>query len=444
MTTAADTLPELLAAHSARLPVINRLDAYYRDGYHDTLDIPAAARAEYRHLVENSVTNWLRLVVETTAERLIVDGFRSPDADEADAELWQWWQANNLDGRQMQLNTAASIAGVAYVGVWPGANEGDDPVIIPEPASSVLLKYDPTDPWTPTAAVKSRGDVSWLYLPEQVTRFTRDKNGTGWSIAEELDNPLDAVPFVPFRVNGDLSGNFDSDLTPAIPIQNRITETTVDRSLASRLSAFRQRYATGLELAIDENGDAIAPFNAAVDRLWIAEDSEVKFGEFAEATLKNYIDATESDVHHLAAVTRTPAHYLLGQMVNLSAEALAAAETGLARKVQERQQTFGESWEEVLRLAQKAAGRTELLDVETVWRRTETVSDAQVVDAALKLAGLGVPTEALWQRVGATPQQLKEWRRLARTDALTNALRRPLVNDGAADPIAPDDEELAA
>lgn len=433
-----DTLKKLLTELAAGKVSLDRLDHYYRHGYYDNLDVPANARTHYRRLIESAVTNWLGLVVDTTAERLIVDGFRSPDADVTDADIWQWWQANRLDARQMQLNTEASKAGEAYVSVWPAEAEDAPPLIIPNAAGSVLVKYDnDLDPSRATSAVKSRGEFAWFYTPEAVYRYKRLASTVGtseWFLDAELENPLGAVPFVRFAVNLSLDGTSASDLDAAIPVQNRITETTVDRLLASRLSAFRQRYAIGLELDVDADGNPIAPFDAAVDRLWTTEDPDVKFGEFGEATLSNYIGAVAADVHHLAAVTRTPPHYLLGQMTNLSAEALVAAETGLARKVAERQQTFGEAWEDVMRLAQRAAGRDEVVDLETVWRRTETVSDAQVVDAALKLTGLDVPTEALWQRIGATPQQIIQWRRMARADALRDSLRRPLVNDGAADP----------
>ena len=38
-----------------------------------------------------------RLYVDSIAERQYVEGFRLGDADEADEEMWNWWQANNLD-----------------------------------------------------------------------------------------------------------------------------------------------------------------------------------------------------------------------------------------------------------------------------------------------------------------------------------------------------------
>ena len=434
-----EQLKTLLDEHAGTASRLKRLDHYYRHGYYDNLDVPANARQAYRRLIESAVTNWLGLIVDTTAERLIVDGFRGADSDAVDAELWTWWQANRLDSRQMQLNTETSKAGAAYVSVWPASQTETRtaPYILPEASTAVLVKYDDDlDPHRATSAVKTRGNLAWLYTPEAVYRYKRAGDAVGavdWTLSGELENPLGEIPFVRFAVNMDLDGTPASDLDAAIPVQNRITETTVDRLLASRLSAFRQRYAIGLELDEDADGNPIAPFDAAVDRLWTTEDPDVKFGEFSEATLSNYIGAVAADVHHLAAVTRTPPHYLLGQMTNLSAEALVAAETGLARKVAERQQTFGESWEDVMRLAQRAAGREEDVEVETVWRRTETVSDAQVVDASLKLVGLGVPQEALWERIGATPQQVAKWRRMAASDALRTALRRPLVNDGAAD-----------
>lgn len=436
MGAETDILHDLLEEHEAEQPRLRRLAAYYSDGHYDNLDVPAQARPHYKNLVESAVTNWLRLVVETTSERLIVDGFRTGN-EPLDAELWRWWQANGLDGRQMQLNAAASRDGIAYVGVWP--SDGDNaPIIVPEQAAGLTVRFnDDLDPTKPTDALKTRGHIAWLYRDgaDTITRFRKAADGGRWEVDTEITNPLAAVPFVAFRCNADLSGGYASDLDPAIPINNRITETTIDRLLASRLSAFRQRYAIGLELDEDEDGNPIAPFDAAVDRVWTTEDPNVKFGEFGEATLSNYINAVEADVNHLAAVTRTPAHYLLGKMVNLSAEALAAAETGLARKVSERQQTHGEAWEDVIRLAAKAADRDDdLEDVETIWRNTETVSDAQRVDAATKLSSLGVPTEALWERVGATPQQITRWRRMARSDALRDALRSPLMNDGAADP----------
>jgi hypothetical protein len=57
-------------------------------------------------------------------------------------------------------------------------------------------------------------------------------------------------------------------------------------------------------------------------------------------------------IQHVAAQTRTPPHYLLGQSGAFpSGESLKATETGLVAKVKRKQTTFGETWEEAMRLA---------------------------------------------------------------------------------------------
>jgi hypothetical protein len=57
-----------------------------------------------------------------------------------------------------------------------------------------------------------------------------------------------------------------------------------------------------MDIPVDpETNKPIEPFKAAVDRLWMAEDDGVKFGEFGATDLAPYIKAVESDIQHLAA-----------------------------------------------------------------------------------------------------------------------------------------------
>lgn len=439
-----DLLQDLGTELASRREDLLRFDRYYEDGFVDALDVPSRARPELAKIIRSAVTNWLRLTIETTAERLIVDGFRLSGSTSTDSVLWDYWQANKLDGAQMAHNVETLKSGYSYVGVWEGDEEGAPPVIRPESPWSVHVAYDSDDPTKATSAVKlTKSGLGYLYLPEVVTVNEWNEHARKWRVRDVFENPLGEIPFVKFRANPRVDGGTSSDLAVAIPIQDRITRTTIERLIAAYFSAFRQRWATGLVLDVDENGDPIAPFNAAADRLWISDEEGTKFGEFAEATLTNYISAVEADVQHLAAVTRTPPHYLLGQMTNLSAEALKAAETGLSRKVSERQQTFGESWEEVMRLAAKAAGNEALADdskIETVWRNTESSSEAQIVDAAMKLVALDIPKEVLWERIGASPTEITRWRRMATGDALRAGLANPVVNDAAADLEAAEEE----
>jgi hypothetical protein len=421
-----DHLEKLLSGLAAQARHANYFREYYRHGGGSPY-MPAGARAEYRLLLDEARSNWCGLVIDVVAERLIVDGFRAAGTTEARPELWQWWQANKLDGRQMPLYVEALRAGIAFVSVWPGATSDAPPIIRAEDPRAVAVFLDADDPTVTAEAVKVGADYVWHYTAETVTTL-RKKRTNGYEVIDELVNPLGAVPLVAFRTRPELDGTPTSDLADAVRVQDRITSTTFDRLMAQKFSAFRQRWVTGMAIPTDDDGLAVEPFSAAVDRLWMSEDPETKFGEFGEATLGGYINAVAEDIRHLASITRTPPHYLLGQMVNLSAEALKAAETGLTSKVHERQMNYGEAWEEVISLAAVAAGRPDLVDdsLETIWRRTETVSEAQAVDAAVKLDGLGVPRAALWERIGASPQQIEAWQKMATREAFTRAIGQPV------------------
>jgi len=121
-------------------------------------------------------------------------------------------------------------------------------------------------------------------------------------------------------------------------------------------------------------------------------------------------------IQHIAAQTRTPPHYLLGQSGNFpSGESLKATETGLVAKVKRKQVSFGETWEEAMRIAFAFRGddmRAGAFDAECVWHDPESRSEGELVDALLKMKELSVPLEALWERWGVSPQEIKRWSKL--------------------------------
>jgi len=122
----------------------------------------------------------------------------------------------------------------------------------------------------------------------------------------------------------------------------------------------------------------------------------------------------------MGVVSQVPPHNLIGQMVNLSAEALVAAEVGANRKKDDRETSIGESHEQALWLVGKQMGLTLSQGAQVRWRETEARSLAQTVDALGKMVQmLGVPAEATWEKIpGVTKQDADEWRTLRASDAL--------------------------
>jgi hypothetical protein len=219
-----------------------------------------------------------------------------------------------------------------------------------------------------------------------------------------------------------------SELEDCIPILRRIDKLTLDKMLTSDVAAFKQKWATGLNVPKDpETGKPVEPYQSAVDRLWVNTNPDGKFGTFEASDLRQYIEAIDAEIAALAAISRVPSHYLLQQ--NLanppSAESLVASESGLVAKVEQRQRRFGESWEQVIDLCLRLGADSEPGELEVVWADAEMRNPAQVADAAVKLQTIGVPQRALWEYIGASPQQLAAWTIEAAAEELARAAAAP-------------------
>ena len=108
-------------------------------------------------------------------------------------------------------------------------------------------------------------------------------------------------------------------IEPLMPIQDQIDLTTFELLVAQHYGAFRQLYILGWTAESEAQ-----QLKASAARLWTFEDSkdEMAVGEFAQTDLKGYLDSREASLRHAATISQAPAHELLGQTVNLSAEAL--------------------------------------------------------------------------------------------------------------------------
>jgi hypothetical protein len=417
---------DLIASHSrdalerdGRLSRVNR----YLTGKHDLPYMPRGAKAEYRSIAERSITNWTGLVLDTFAKALFVDGYRPANAVE-NARPWSIWQANRMDARQSTAIRGALAFGTSYALVLPG----DDgvPLIRPlSPLRSYAFYEDLDDEWPVVAMLHkgtTRGGARYFQIfdDEAVYDLVLERDKDRPEFVSMSSHGLGVTPFVRFRESLDVESR--GIIEPIIPVQDRINEAVFSMMVAIQFASFRQRWATGLAIPIDEDpnsatfGQPVEPFKAAVDRLWVTDNPEAKFGDFAQTDVSGHLRAYESAVRSLAAIAQTPPHVLTGDLVNLSADALAAIEQSTQRKIGEYETVFGESWEQVLRLAAAASGDAEAasdVSAQVRWRDTEARSLAQTVDALVKMSTIGVPAEALWERIpGVTDQDVQRWRSL--------------------------------
>ncbi|WP_190098798.1 phage portal protein [Streptomyces griseoflavus] len=422
---AVSTARRLLKLREVEQPRLQRI-ADYMAGKHASVYVPAGARAEYRWLIERAKVKILPLVVTVVSQNMYVDGYRPKGADD-NASPWRVWQANRLDARQHGVHRAALTYGAAYVVVMPGKPV---PVITPfSPRRLTALYADPVNDEWPLFAIEDRventakGQRRVVRVYDDQARYTLVGNvdGSGLKLDENgvMRHDLGVCPVVRFVNTDDLDGDgVIGEVEPLIDAQDQLNMTTFNLLMAQQYAAFRQRWVTGMAPPQDDDGNPIEPFRSRVDGVFIAEDADTKFGEFGQTDLKGYLESREATIRHMSTLSQVPPYHLLGQMVNLSAEALAAARDGLDRKIDERESLFGEGWEQALRLAGLASGdhsAWEDTEAQVVWRDTSARSLAQTVDALGKLVTmLGVPPQELWEKIpGVTQTDVERWKTTA-------------------------------
>lgn len=416
----------LLTALVARRASLERFDRYYR-GEHRLLFATVKFRETFGLLFSSFSDNWCDLVVDASAERLRIDGFRFGDDETGDKAAWELWQRNGLDAESELAHEESIKLGCSYALVGP--DDGGEPSIQLESPVNAIVALDPAQGRKRLAGLRAWTD-EWgvdhavLYLPGDVVWWRREGENKGWEEdAGSGSNRLGVVPLVPLPNGPTLRERQGrSDVERVIPLQDAVNKLCADMIVASEFAAFPQRWMTGVEVPRYPEGDPnegkplpsfVQRFLAGAGMTWAVEEEGAKLGNFAVSDLGIYARAIEMLIQHVAAQTRTPPHYLLGSSGNFpSGESLKATETGLVAKVKRKQLAFGEGWEEAIRLAFKVAGddkRAEAWDCETIWMNPESRSTAEVVDAAVKLSSIGVPRPALWEYVGATPQQIERW-----------------------------------
>ena len=404
--------------------------AEYHAGRHRLAFASSKFREAFGGLFSSFADNFIPLVVNAVAERLIVQGFRYGDDPKADKDATAFWQANNLDaGAQLAIKQAL-IKGDSYVIVW-GDSDGMPKVSVETP-NQVIVAYAPGDRTQRVAALKrwqdSAGKHAVLFLPGGVFRFlwTEANNGTwmpepGFSFP--APNPLGVVPVVPLVNDPSLDSPYGlSEFVGVIPLQDIINKLVADMIVASEYVAYPQRYVTGLELPEDDQGRTVAPYQFAVDKFLVAEEAGAKFGTLAAGDLSNHIKEIETMVQHISTQTRTPPHYFNVGGNLPSGDAIKAAETGLVAKARSKMVYFGEAWEEVIRLCFKVTGdpRGDVMNAETIWTNPEYRSDSELADALVKRAAIGVPKEQLWEDAGYTQAQISRFRAMAIADQFDN------------------------
>jgi hypothetical protein len=424
-----------------RLDVVRR---YFKGVQARPIAIPTGSPREVVVMARSSRVNIMPIIVNSLVQSMFVDGYRAK-LESDNAAVWDAWQANQMDARQTAITRATFEFGTAYVTVRPG--EEYPRIDGKSPRAFTALYGD--DPKWPIAALERLGNGLWRLYDESA--FYYIKLGNFASPDDEFisseEHPYEVTPAIRYVDEEDLDADDEPEpapesfslnvnetrpplrgqVTPVMPIQDQIDLTTFDLQIAQHYGAFRQRYIIGWTAKSEEEA-----VKAAASKLWSFKDApeSVKLGEFEQTDIKGYIDSREASLRHAATLSQTPVHELTGQVIQMSAEALAAADAGRDRKVNERQTVQGESHEQMLALVARGMNVEVPADAQVVWRDTSTRTFAATIDGLGKIAALlQVPPQELWERIpNVTRQDLERWKQAAEQsnsfDSLTALLER--------------------
>lgn len=401
-----DWTQRLLKIRKAECDELDRVHMYWR-GEQPLPVVPRGTPTEIRRMADMSRVNVLPLVVDVLAQSLYVVGYRQQGEGDDDP-AWEIWQSNRLDAHQTGVHRAALAYGTGYVIVVPG---DPHPVIRGVSPRRLTALYGDDPEWPEVALETRQSDTGTTYrLYDDAQVWFLDEEPDGRAPGEKY-NPVvtgesavhgaGVCPVVRFRNHDDLDGEVVGEIAPLIPLQDQIDFTTFDLMVAQHFTAFRQRYIMGWT-----SDSETEKAKASAARLMTFGDPDVKVGEFAQTDLGGYLDSRESTLQHLAIISQTPPHHLLGKLVNLSADALAAAEAGQRRKIAEREVLFGENWEQTIALAARLEGLEVTAGAQVRWRDTEARALAATVDALGKMAQmLNIPPVVLWEKIPGWTQQ---------------------------------------
>ncbi|QFP95498.1 portal protein [Mycobacterium phage GaugeLDP] len=375
-----------------------------------------------------------RLYVDSVAERQAVEGFRLGDSDEADEELWNWWQANNLDIEAPLGYTDAYVHGRSYITISkpdPQIDLGWDqtvPIIRVEPPTRMHAEIDPRIGRVSKAirvAYDSEGNeiqAATLYTPMDTLGWFKNEEGE-WQEWFNVPHGLGVVPVVPLPNRTRLSDLYGtSEITPELrSMTDAAARILMLMQATAELMGVPQRLIFGIkpeEIGVDsETGQTL--FDAYLARILAFEDAEGKIQQFSAAELANFTNALDQIAKQVAAYTGLPPQYLSTAADNpASAEAIRAAESRLIKKVERKNLIFGGAWEEAMRIAyriMKGGDVTpQMQRMETIWRDPSTPTWAAKADAATKMfnGGQGViPRERARIDMGYSIKEREEMRR---------------------------------
>ncbi|PQP24155.1 phage portal protein [Rhodococcus opacus] len=447
-------------------------DLYYR-GMQKMTDLGISIPPELKGLTE--VLGWAQIGVEARDERLTVQGFRLPSSTTASEDIWDLWQANNLDEESGLAHLDSLVFGSAYVVVGPGESPGDQPVITVESPLHMTANWNSRKRATTAAFQSYRDDdftsetyghqLAVLYLPGSTIHMVQGSKGWVVIDRDDYDN-LDGIPVVLMANRASsLQRMGTSDIRESWRnTMDRAARTMLGMEVAREFFAAPQRYILGASEAAFQNSDgdlktAWETYTGHVLVLEPNEDTErnPEVGTFQTGDPANFTTLLADDRATMAALTGLPPHFfgIYADGNPASADAIRMSDFRLKTIADKITVARGGNWENVVRIALQIRDGKLPADahrLETDWASTGIPTPNADTDAMQKQVAAGIippESDVVLKRLGYSgveriqiANERKRARGQANLDALVNRTTptTPTPDEGTPTAAVPDGE----
>jgi hypothetical protein len=437
---------------------------YYEGDHHITL---TERQEEYLGFDADQKfsVNYAKVIVSAVAERLRVQGFTGDGtlAEFATAE----WERARLRAQAKRVHRYSMVDGASFVIVdWhdgaprytvqraytdaqvDGTGDGCKAHYVNDDIYGELeyvTKRWNQNYWDADGHLKTRKRMT-VYYPDRVEKYAMMGNGATaeatWQRYQDDGDASWPIPWV--NRNGEPLGiaavpfqNEDgaSELTTEIiALQDGLNKVWLDILAAADRAGFGIYVSRGFWPTTDGNEPNSQNTNLIkiAPGVWIGTKDPAANVELIEAaSLQPLLQVKDGLLFELARITGIPMSRFTTTAQVESGETLKQQESPLIAKTEDRQDLYGDAWENVFKLAarvQAANGGDEIDDDEILhagWAPAETRDEGGELErAAQKVRELKIPYEVVWAELGYTDDEIEKMKMMepyASSQALAQA-----------------------
>lgn len=381
----------------------------------DRPTVPDKAPADVRKILETAHTPNAKSLVDQFSQQVRVEGLRLDDAS-GNAPAWELFNRNRLRGKQVPLWKASFTHGQAYGIALPGIGRLDGAktaaMELQSARRGTAFFRDDFDEW-PEFYIDVDTVTNSDGTRENVIRFLDDVRVHRMSCPEDspdkmryIDNYVHGMELTPVQRFGlvSLDGEAPGEVAPYLSLLRRIDQDTADRLVLQRYLSWMVRTASGIKKPKTKEEEIELEFYLSEGDVMVSDEVGSQFGVLQGQPMDSHIHAREADIRDLSATSQVPSYRMLGLSDNIGAEAIAAADASLKRKMDEYKSVFGEQMESFMRLGGYAADDPKIagdFNSRVQWAVTETI-DLQNLSQAISMLNAedrGIPFEMLWRWV---------------------------------------------